>query len=94
MAALSVLYWGINFLKGIDVFNKETVYYAVYDKIEGLTVSNPVQINGYTVGNVRDINLLSDNSGRIVVSIYLTGENFKLPRSIETIKASLTFTLC
>ncbi len=79
--SLGVLYWGLNFLKGIDIFNKETHYYSVYDKIEGLQVTNPVQINGYTVGNVREVNLMPDNSGRIVVKMTIVDQNFKLPRN-------------
>lgn len=80
LGSLGLLYWGLNYLKGIDIFNKELSYYAVYDKVEGLSVSNPVQINGYTVGNVRAINLLSDNSGRILVKFSIVNHDFNLPK--------------
>ena len=80
ISSLSVLYWGINYLKGIDIFNKESHYYAVYERLEGLTVSNPVQINGYSVGKVRDIKFLPDNSGRILVKFIIINQEIKLPR--------------
>jgi phospholipid/cholesterol/gamma-HCH transport system substrate-binding protein len=80
IVSLGVLYWGLNFLKGIDIFNKNTVYYAVYNKVEGLTVSNPVQINGFTVGSVRAINFMDDNSGRLIVTIELREMEFRLPK--------------
>jgi len=79
IGSLGVLYWGLNYLKGIDIFNKESNYYAIYDKVEGLTVSNPVQINGYTVGNVRSVTFLPDNSGRIVVKMSVVNQDFKIP---------------
>ena len=78
---LSLLYWGVNYLKGVDVFNKESDYYAVYDRIEGLTVSNPVQINGYSVGSVREIILMPDNSGKIVVRFSIINQSFRLPKN-------------
>ena len=79
IGSLGVLYWGMNFLKGKDIFREETFYYSVYDKIEGLSISNPVQINGYTVGRVREISFHPDNSGRIIVEMSISREQFKLP---------------
>ena len=78
--SLTLLYWGLNFLKGIDIFHKRIEYYAVYDRVDGLTVSNPVQINGFTVGSVRSINFMDDNSGRIIVRMEITEITFKLPK--------------
>ena len=77
---LGILYWGLNFLKGVDIFNERTEFYAVYDKVEGLTVSNPVQINGFTVGNVRSIKFMADNSGRIIVKLEMHKISFQLPK--------------
>lgn len=79
VVTLALLYWGLNFLKGIDIFNKEVSYYAVYEKVEGLSISNPIQINGYTVGNVREIRLMPDNSGKILVKFSIVNHAFKLP---------------
>ena len=78
--SLGVLYWGLNFLKGIDIFNKSIEYYAVYNRVDGLTVSNPVQINGFTVGSVRSVDFIDDNSGRIVVKMELHKISFQLPK--------------
>ncbi|MEQ8324588.1 MAG: MlaD family protein [Vicingaceae bacterium] len=78
--SLAVLYWGVNFLKGVDVFNKNIQYVAVYQKVEGLTISNPVQINGLTVGSVRDVGFMDDNSGRIFVKFELNKSAIILPK--------------
>jgi phospholipid/cholesterol/gamma-HCH transport system substrate-binding protein len=72
------LIWGVNYLKGKDIFSSEYIYYVVYDRIDGLQVSNPVLVNGYTVGQVRNIGFLPDNSGKIVVTMALT-QNFNIP---------------
>ena len=50
-----LLYWGIEFLKGVNLFKPANFYYAKFEKVEGLTESAPVTINGFQVGQVRDI---------------------------------------
>lgn len=54
--ALVILYFGINFLKGVNIFKAANYYYASYTNVEGLAVSAPVTLNGYKVGLVREIN--------------------------------------
>lgn len=64
-----VLYVGFNYLKGIDFFDPTDTYYAVYDDIEGLTVSNPVKISGSIVGRVASIKLLQGSGNKLLVGI-------------------------
>ncbi|MDQ3536966.1 MAG: hypothetical protein M3421_15220 [Bacteroidota bacterium] len=52
VVSLVIFYLGINFLKGIDFFRPNNIYFAIYNDIDGLAVSNPVLINGLTVGRV------------------------------------------
>ena len=52
---LVVLYWGINFLKGENLFSNKRFYYALYENIDGLTISRPVTVNGFKVGQVSNI---------------------------------------
>jgi phospholipid/cholesterol/gamma-HCH transport system substrate-binding protein len=75
-----VLYFGINYLKGKDFFSSEKRVYAVYDRVEGLAPSNLIQINGLKAGFVRDLTLLPDHSGRIVVSMRIQSA-LKIPRN-------------
>ncbi len=71
IAAGILLFVGINFLKGINVFESSNSYYVKFKDIKGLAVSNAVYANGYPVGIVRDINYnYSDNDG-VVVRIEL-----------------------
>ncbi|CAN5318588.1 MlaD family protein [soil metagenome] len=69
--ALTILYIGLNFLKGIDFFRPNNTYYAIYDDIDGLTVSNPVLINGLRVGMVGSIRILQNLDNRILVAIQV-----------------------
>ena len=42
IAAIVIFVWGFNFLKSTDLFKKEAVYYASYDKINGLNRATPL----------------------------------------------------
>ena len=64
--SVAILIWGINYLKGINFFHKDNIYYVVYPNVSGLKVSNPVTINGYHVGIVKSVKLKSDYKGVIV----------------------------
>ncbi len=74
LLALFGLYYGINFLKGQDFFENKRIFYAVYTKIDELTKARPVNINGYRVGQVHEINFHPDGSGRLVVSLNITND--------------------
>ena len=55
VVALVILFVGIDFLKGVNVFKASNYYYVTYTDVQGLAVSAPVTINGYKVGQVREI---------------------------------------
>ncbi len=69
-----VLYWGINFMKGEDIFSSQKKFYVVYDNTEGLLATRPVTINGYQVGQVNNIGFHPDQTGRLVVTLQVNNE--------------------
>ncbi len=75
-----ILVWGINYLKGKDVFVKANRYFVVYEKIDGLSKSTSVVINGYKVGIVDDIYFAKDQSGRLVVEL-LIHPKYRIPKN-------------
>ena len=75
----AILIWGINYLKGIDFFKRNTTYHVIYDHIDGLLESSAVNINGYQVGQVKEIEFSDRKDGSLLVSFSLEG-NFKLPK--------------
>jgi phospholipid/cholesterol/gamma-HCH transport system substrate-binding protein len=58
LVAIVILYVGFSFLKGADFFDPSNTYYAIYENVDGLTVSNPVKVNGYRIGRVSSIKLM------------------------------------
>ena len=80
VAAIVIFVWGFNFLKSTNLFNKETIYYASYNKVNGLIKANPVVINGLRVGQVKNVYFNPDVSGDIMVSIILSTD-FPIPNN-------------
>ena len=79
VAAIVMLYFGFNILKGSDVFSRTYKYYVIYDNIDGLTASNPVLLNGLNVGRVQAIKLLQDRQNKLLVALDIQ-KGIVLPR--------------
>ena len=78
-AAISILAFGYNFMKGQDLFTSTNEYFGKYDRIEGLFKSNPVLINGYTVGSVTSIDM---NRETLELTVGITvGNDIKIPKN-------------
>ena len=76
--SLCILFLGIDFLKGVNVFKPSNYYTASYTNVNGLAVSAPVTINGYKIGLVSSIEYQYDNPGHVGVEFSLDKE-LKLP---------------
>jgi phospholipid/cholesterol/gamma-HCH transport system substrate-binding protein len=72
--AIAIVYWGISFLKGEDVFSSKRVFYAEYEKVDGLMKSQPIIIKGFMVGKVEDISFKSGFNNSFIVRFNLTNE--------------------
>ncbi len=86
--AAAVLYWGISFLKGSDLFEHGTEVYAVYDNTEGITKSQSVTLNGFSVGKVSDVYFHPNNSGKIVVKMNITTDYPITANSLAEIRSA------
>jgi phospholipid/cholesterol/gamma-HCH transport system substrate-binding protein len=80
VSGIAILFWGINYLKGRDFFTSQKLVYVVYNRVDGLSNSNPVLVNGLKVGAINSLSLMPDNSGRIVVAMHLENA-FPIPRN-------------
>ena len=74
IVAVGLLFCGINFLKGRNLFKSSNLYYVKFDNIYGLTVSNSVFADGYAVGIVREVNYDYNRKGNVIVGIELDKE--------------------
>lgn len=86
LLALAILFFGINWLKGVNIFKPSNSYYVSYANIQGLVVNNDVMSNGFKVGQVREIDYDYEHPGMIRVEISLD-KRMRLP---EGTKAVLT----
>lgn len=73
VVAITLLYFGFNFLKGIDFFSTSNKYFAVYEDINKLTESNQVFLNGLAVGRVSDITIQQARN-RVIVELDIDSE--------------------
>ncbi len=55
LVGLALLYWGINYLKGINLLTPANSYYTEVESTNGLLTASPVTVNGFQVGQIRDI---------------------------------------
>jgi phospholipid/cholesterol/gamma-HCH transport system substrate-binding protein len=76
--AITMLILGFNFLKGKNLLKKKDNLYAVFSKVEGLTSSDAVRINGLQVGNVSSMDERDANLSGIVVTMHIT-KNVNIP---------------
>ena len=79
--SLCLLYFGIEYLKGINLFRPANFYYAKFERVTGLAVAAPVTINGFQVGQVREINYdYNDNQISVLLSL---NKDLKIPKGSD-----------
>lgn len=74
-----VLFFGLQFLKGLNIFSTEDTYYVAFDDISGLSASSPVYADGYKVGVVKDIIYNYGTDGDIIAVVGID-KNMRLPK--------------
>lgn len=78
LASLVMIYFGINFLKGVNVLKQQKHYYALFDDVTSLLLSSPVYVKGYQVGLISTINMAATDPMQFAVAINLE-EEFPIP---------------
>lgn len=79
---LVILYFGFNFLKGINIFSPTKVYVGTFDRINGLTAQAPVYIKGYQVGLVESIQYDFKQYTAFTVNVSID-KTIELPRGTQ-----------
>ncbi|MEO1255286.1 MAG: MlaD family protein, partial [Bacteroidota bacterium] len=77
ITALTIVYTGINFLKGQDLLSTGNTYYTMYQNSIGLKTSSPVLVNGIAIGRVKKIEILPEKGYSALVT-FQTEKNIKL----------------
>ena len=79
IASLVMIYFGINFLKGMNVLKKQNQYYALFDDVSKLLISSPIYVKGYQIGLINKIEMVSDDPMRFSVGLNLS-EDIRIPK--------------
>lgn len=77
-----ILYFGLNFLKGINIFSSTSSYVGQYEEISGLTEQAPVYIKGYQVGLVERIQYDFTKSPAFTVAVSVN-KDIMLPEGTQ-----------
>lgn len=77
--ALLIIYIGINFLKGMNLFSSDDTYYVELDNVSGLAVSSEVLADGYAIGVVKDLKYDENSSKNILATISIK-KGIRIPK--------------
>jgi|SRR5687768_11113507 len=88
ITAIVLLYFGFNFLKGIDFLSSDYKYYAIYKNVDKLTESNQIFLNGYAVGRVSDI-IIQQDKDRVLVELSIDSDIMVNESSVAVLNGEL-----
>ena len=69
--AAVLLFFGLSFLKGLNAFSSDCIYYARFSDISGLATGSPILANGYKVGTVKDIDYNFNSNSDIIATLSI-----------------------
>jgi phospholipid/cholesterol/gamma-HCH transport system substrate-binding protein len=76
--SMVMLFWGLSYLKGNDIFKRNNIYYVIYERIDGLLEANKVTMNGYQIGQVKAISFAPNKTGKLIVTLMMDA-SFNIP---------------
>ena len=82
VVAIFVLYFGLNFLKGINIFSSADYYYARYENIGGLVPSSPVYVKGFKIGQVEQVKYDFTKKESFVIKVSVS-KDIKIPKGAK-----------
>lgn len=76
--SIFLIYFGMNFLKGINILNDGITLYAYYDDVSGLTEGNSITVKGYKVGSISSIKFDVERKNQLMVNLNIE-DNIDIP---------------
>lgn len=81
--AMIIAAWaGIRFLKGFDIFGRNTVYYAAYDQVNGVQSASSVMMQGVKIGTVTGISFDPQRSDKVILQLTIKRQ-YRIPSDSE-----------
>lgn len=82
LAMLVAAWAGIRFLKGFDLFSRNTEYYALYDRIDGVQTASPIMMRGVKIGTVTGIDFDPGRNEGVVLHLTVA-KRYRIPSDSE-----------
>ena len=82
IVGIIILFVGMQFLKGLNVFSSAEKYYARFSDVSGLAASSPVYANGYRVGVVEKV-LYDYSQTNNIVAVVRLDSKLSLPKGTK-----------
>lgn len=79
IVGIIVLFFGLNFLKGLTIFSTDNSYYITFKNVSGVSPSTPIYADGYRVGVVKDVIFDYDQKGPVKVKVDINPE-LRIPK--------------
>ena len=79
IVGILIMYFGINFLKGMNLFSTNNTYFITFDDIQGLGASTPIYADGYKVGTVDGMEYDYKENGPIKVKVDIN-KDLRIPQ--------------
>ncbi len=86
IVAIIVGFVGYSIMKDQPLFKTSTIIYTKFSQVHGLIPGNPVNIKGFKIGSVKNMDLLISDSTLVTLSIE---EDYQIPKgSMAVLKSS------
>ncbi|MDR1699397.1 MAG: MlaD family protein [Prevotellaceae bacterium] len=84
VVSIALLFFGVNYLKGINIFSPTNSYKAEFEQISGLATAAPVTAKGYKIGQVHGISYDFSRQPSFTVEIIVE-DGIKLPVGTQAV---------
>lgn len=82
LVCVGILFFGFNFLKGVNIFSPTDCYYGYFERSNGLTEQAPVYILGHKVGLVESVVYDFSRTPAFVIGVNIN-KDIVLPQGTE-----------
>ena len=80
LITIFLIYFGMNFLKGINVLNNGKILHAYYEDVAGLTEGNAITIKGYKIGTITEIKFDNERDNQLKVNLNIQND-IRIPKN-------------
>ena len=74
LISIFLIYFGMNFLKGVNVLSNGKTLYAYYEDVAGLTEGNPITVKGYKIGTITNIEFDKERENKLRVNLNIQND--------------------